>query len=220
MFGAMFSKTNFEYESIHHQVNEPIAQPTTKKVRRTVYLSPKFILFSLTFTSIIATTIVLYSQLPQQPFWTSCGNTSKSARARGCSFDLISFAWQTPECYDSSLVSEFITWDNWTFSTELHGNQTIPLETALQGEQSLFVTWHYHMVHCTFMWRQMHRAFENGWIDIHLRAYNHTLHCQKMLLETRFTDDIVNTNATVIYPACERVRKPSGSTRWSFGYSS
>lgn len=56
------------------------------------------------------------------------------------------------------------------------------------------------------MWRQMHRAYERGWIDAHLGAYNHTLHCQEMILrEVPEESRSVITKAPVIYPVCERV---------------
>lgn len=103
------------------------------------------------------------------PTWTSCGNDSTTARSRGCSFDLISFAWQTPECYDGELVSEFTSWKgNWTFYSDVHLTELVDQSVAMQGETQLYVKWEYHIVHCTFMWRQMHRAYERGWIDAHL----------------------------------------------------
>jgi hypothetical protein len=85
--------------------------------------------------------------------FSSCGNSTASARERGCFFDMISFSWQTPECFVGNLVSEFSAWNNWTFYTEMHGNVTVPTEIALLGERDLWVTWEYHMVHCTFVWR-------------------------------------------------------------------
>ena len=137
--------------------------------------------------------------------WTSCGEDKATALARNCSFDLISFAWQTPECFDYTLVSEFAAWDDWKFYLWFNGSVVIPQSVAMQGETDLHVDWQYHVTHCTFMWRQMHRAYERGYIDSHLRAYNHTLHCQKMLLKNDVPMDKVFTGAPVIYPTCERV---------------
>jgi len=43
------------------------------------------------------------------------------ARSRNCSFDLISFAWQLPPCYDAPLIAEFQSWSNWTlYNTNTH----------------------------------------------------------------------------------------------------
>ena len=135
----------------------------------------------------------------------SCGDSLETARQRNCSFDLISFAWQTPECYDAELVSEFASWDNWSFYADDKLTVPVSQEMAWHGNRTLFVEWDYHIVHCTFMWRQMHRAYERGWIDRHLGSYNHTLHCQKMILMESAEIDKAITIARVIYPECDRV---------------
>lgn len=155
----------------------------------------------------------------QQPQWLSCGDNPTTARERNCSFDIITFAWQTSECYDAPLVEEFAIWEPWTFWTDESGNETVSLAQARRGDVGLYFPWKYHVVHCTFVWRQMHRAYESGWIDEHSRSYHHTTHCQRMLLmdcqdEGRFCElpgDHVVTSADLIYPACERVDKSSQS---------
>ena len=141
----------------------------------------------------------------------SCGNTSTSARQQGCSFDMISFSWQAPECYNEALVSEFMAWNNWTFYTEMRGNVTVPTEVAIQGEQGLWVSWEYHLVHCTFVWRQMQIGYERGWIDSHVRSYPHTLHCQKMLFLEGLEPDDYMIYAVVQFPTCEKF---GPETKW------
>lgn len=140
-----------------------------------------------------------------QAKFSSCGNSTASARERGCFFDMISFSWQTPECFVATLVSEFSAWNNWTFYTEIHGNDTVSTEIALMGERDLWVTWEYHMVHCTFVWRQAQYGYERGWIDAHVRSYPHTLHCQEMLLLKGIESDDNMILANVQYPVCEKV---------------
>jgi hypothetical protein len=203
----MSPKATLTYKLISQNDNDQDVNPPPRPFgfdkRRLRYL---FLCLFLILT-IAATTIFALLGRAQRPAWESCGSDPATARARGCSFDLISFAWQTPECYDASLVRDFAEWDTWTFYTAERGNVTVTQEVVLQGEQSLWVTWHYHLVHCTFMWRQMHRAYERGWIDGHLHAYNHTLHCQKVLLRTDVRHDEVFTMGNVIYPVCEKVGK-------------
>jgi hypothetical protein len=107
----------------------------------------------------------------QQPRWKSCGDNPQTALERGRSFDLISFAWQTPECYDAEIVKGFITHnepDGWTFYDEMDRNVAVSQETATLGLQNLGVSWRHHVVHCTYAWRQMHRAFKRGWIRLWL----------------------------------------------------
>jgi hypothetical protein len=156
--------------------------------------------------------------------WTSCGDTPETARERGCQFDTTGWAWQTPECYDASLSAEFAEWEPWIFWTSKHGNESVPREVAYLGERSLWTTWHFHIVHCTFGWRKLHRAYEAGWIDSSTRKYEHTKHCQEMfLMEGIELDDgrvfsIDNdtrlTMANVVYPSCIKLRRGITSSSW------
>ncbi|KAL2263972.1 hypothetical protein VTK26DRAFT_3966 [Humicola hyalothermophila] len=168
------------------------------------------------------------------PVNTNCGSSPSEARRRGCRFDILSFAWQTPECYDAELMEEFIGYDNWTFYTHPFsststsgtdggisdsnsgnppsttdaefGTDTVDISTALEGERTLYVDWKYHVVHCTFMWRQMHRAYTvRGYIDSHLDDYRHTLHCQLTLLDRETPLGSVVVVAELKYPDCRKI---------------
>ncbi|KAH8812842.1 hypothetical protein F5884DRAFT_786520 [Xylogone sp. PMI_703] len=156
--------------------------------------------------------------------WKDCGGDPEIARSRGCHFDLIAFAWQTHECFDAPLVAEFAEFEDWTFWASEYGNETVPKEVAFLGERTLYITWRYHIVHCTFVWRQLHRAYEAGWIDSDLRRYGHTKHCQQMFLmegqefqNGRFyalPNDTVTTLANIIYPSCEKLGLASPKSSW------
>jgi hypothetical protein len=141
-----------------------------------------------------------------QSQYIDCGNTPTEALRRACIFDPISFAWQTPECYDGEIASAFRSWDRWEYFADIKGREPVSEEVALRGEQDLFVRDQFHVTHCTFMWRQMHRAFTVlKHIDSHLNNYNHTLHCQRVLLEAaspRFHSQAIRTAAQIIYPRC------------------
>jgi len=207
----MFAKSTHLYQRVSEKETNDHKLHFARKLSKNLRGNLRYIILGITLSmTIVVTTIVIKSHRERHPLWSSCGSTPEVARQRMCSFDLISFAWQMPECYDSTLISDFATWDEWLFYTEMYGNVTVPQNIVLVGEQSLWVTWRYHIVHCTFMWRQMQRAYERGWIDTHLHAYNHTLHCQSTLLERGIEDTEVITYAKVIYPACERVRKGTG----------
>jgi hypothetical protein len=171
--------------------------------------------FVVAGTIVLSLMIIAVLRSQHNPPWQSCGENTESANERGCSFDQISFAWQTPECFDAPLVAEFAAWEDWTFYTESGGNTTIPRSEALLGKRTLYVSWRYHMVHCTFIWKQMHRAYERGWIDSHIHDYNHTLHCGRILLEKGHMDDEVITEGLILYPVCARVGKVHGSRWWN-----
>ncbi|MCJ1301987.1 hypothetical protein MMC08_004788 [Hypocenomyce scalaris] len=152
------------------------------------------------------------SKLSQTPRYESCGHSPVEARSRGCNFDIISFAWLMPECYNDSLTQEFISWSNWTWYTseEPEDNTQLSFEVAKLGEEDTFVDWNYHMVHCTFMWRQQHAATENGWVGRHLVHYAHTVHCQHSLLQDAYENRNVRTPARVVYPPCLKVGMGEG----------
>ena len=273
-----------------------------------------------------------HSSNPITPKYTNCGTSPEEARSRNCSFDILSFAWQTPECYDGELMRDFVEYmrENWggdlvfyvrpdddifidsnqdgnidntdldtdtgtgadtetiNNNTKTEGNTkgdtdnnntkdgdtnntttekeeekekereakekpTIPLEAALQGSISpLFVNWRFHVVHCTFMYRQLHRAYhhhhnhhhspypshhypstvvtpgkddednktdengregekQKGYIDSHLDAYAHTLHCQRALLDDTIPMGRVSVVAEVKYPECLEI----GGVEWA-----
>ncbi|MCJ1305602.1 hypothetical protein MMC08_008417 [Hypocenomyce scalaris] len=143
-----------------------------------------------------------------KPVFTDCGDNPSTARSRGCSFDVLSFSWQTPECYDEPLISSFLAYppEPWRWYTNVSGTEEVSLAVAAQGERDLFVSWEYHIVHCTFMWMQMHRAYTvRRYIDSHLDSWKHTLHCQLVMLERGIGMDVVSVAGKVMYPECRAV---------------
>lgn len=168
----------------------------------------RIILYSIAIVTVLFLAYAIFIYLPDRtgPTWTDCGGSPEEARNRGCKFDLLSFAWQTPECYDQELLQEFLDYDDWEYFTSKEGNETATLEAARKGEQTLYATETYHFVHCTFMWMQMHRAYTVlGYIDNHLDAYNHTLHCQRILFNRGDPPSSVTTVGLLKYPSCRRI---------------
>ncbi|KAE8347820.1 hypothetical protein BDV24DRAFT_157298 [Aspergillus arachidicola] len=52
------------------------------------------------------------SSPPQMHF--SCGSTAVEARTAGCQFDLTTFTWVPPACFDEPLMEDFLASRNWT----------------------------------------------------------------------------------------------------------
>jgi hypothetical protein len=163
---------------------------------------------------ILNSTISIADQMEERrgPPYESCGHSPAEARTRGCSFDISSFAWLTPECYNDELTQDFISWSDWTWYTSENSsdNTQLPFETAMLGEQDTFVDWRYHMVHCTFMWRLQHLSMENGWVGRHLVNFEHTMHCQHALLMDAHENRDVRTPAYIMYPRCLEVGMTKG----------
>jgi hypothetical protein len=140
--------------------------------------------------------------------WNECGGTPDEAHRRGCRFDILSFAWQTPECYDHENTEAFRKPNGtWSYFADPEGTEPRSEEVAMTGEYMTFVVAEYHFTHCTYMWRQLHRAYAIlGYIDEHLDNWNHTLHCQKMLLEgPSWNMADVDTVGRIIYSRCRKV---------------
>ncbi|EOA81815.1 uncharacterized protein SETTUDRAFT_97260 [Exserohilum turcica Et28A] len=140
---------------------------------------------------------------PYAAQWTNCGSSPTEARKRGCKFDILSFAWQLPECYDDKIMEDFLAEKEWEFFKFPNKTSPVTKETALTGEHTLFVTTEYHRVHCMYMWRQMHRAFTvRKYIDSHLNDWHHTLHCHKVMLGEQLPPESIGAAGQVKYPEC------------------
>lgn len=134
----------------------------------------------------------------------SCGNSSESALAAGCKFDIMSFTWSHPDCFDGELMTEFLSLRNWTWWFDTAGEHSVPLDKVASGRYTnLYVTWEYHLAHCTFMWKKMHRAIsQQRPLDSYIGNFNHTVHCERMLLNHMNLLEDKNTIIRIKYPYC------------------
>jgi hypothetical protein len=134
-----------------------------------------------------------------------CGTSPAEARSLGCQFDVVSFSWLPSDCYDAQLVDDFLALRNWQWFYDTAGQHAIPREQVLKGELTdLIVTREYHLFHCTYQWRKMHRGMVKGVIDSYISNYEHTAHCEHMLTE----GVPMNTTDTVIvmkFPQCQYI---------------
>ena len=138
------------------------------------------------------------------PLETSCGDDVDTARSNGCFFDIMSFSWLPPLCYDGELVEQFLGLQDWRWYADAGGKQPVPKEEVLAGQHpELFVSGEYHQFHCTYMWRKLHRAIlGNGRVDSYIGNYHHTEHCEKMLTSPRRGGDALNTIIRSKFTSC------------------
>lgn len=138
-----------------------------------------------------------------------CGSTPSEARTNGCHFDVISFNWLPTECYDADLSIEFDQINALEWFLDPNRTQPLTHDQIMTGEHTgLYVNWEYHLRHCTAMWKKMHRTMmgESGarGIDSYISSYEHTKHCEHMLLGGQgIAFDAINTRIRVKYPDCE-----------------
>jgi hypothetical protein len=68
----------------------------------------------------------------------TCGTTPLEARKSGCHFDVISYGWYPPQCWDEELYNDFLRSHNWTWlSTEY---EPLPVEEVQRGEHKRVLT--------------------------------------------------------------------------------
>jgi hypothetical protein len=135
----------------------------------------------------------------------SCGDTPSSARLSNCTFDIMSFSWLPSACDEPELTAEFSRVRNWTWWLDTDRTASVPFDEVARGDHSeLFVTREYHMYHCTYMWRKLHRGLlkgqqnveKRGIVDSYIGSYGHTSHCEMMLIGMEEDGGEVKKNAT------------------------
>ncbi|EAW12351.1 uncharacterized protein ACLA_063180 [Aspergillus clavatus NRRL 1] len=135
-----------------------------------------------------------------------CGTSAAEAKAAGCHFDLMSFSWLPPECYNQDLTNDFLNHTDWQWSLDAEGKHMVSKHFVQQGDfEFLFTSYEYHVVHCVYMWKKTHQAIMEATFD-HLDGYiaglGHTGHCGEMLLDRTMDLQAWGTPGWTKFPAC------------------
>jgi hypothetical protein len=151
-----------------------------------------------------------------------CGWTADEARAAGCTFDIMTSTWLPDECYDDDISSAFRThgpWEFYTNSSDFEFTPTIrwpsadqltllPDEKAASEQRFVWATRRYHLTHCIFLLRRLHRLVDGGKrLDSALEDYHHSKHCGDMIEKSldgggSIPMDLVMTFVVIGYPSC------------------
>lgn len=156
-----------------------------------------------TTTTSLTTTESNFFQVQHSP----CGNSAEEARAAGCHFEVLSWAWQADECHDIELENQFKQLDDWRFFRDKEGTIEIPPSEYGQDERRHdLIIWgsrNWHIVHCLYMWRKMHRAPQLGlrW-DEYMKDFAHTMHCNGVLQNDTIPHDALTTKMRTGFPSC------------------
>jgi hypothetical protein len=134
-----------------------------------------------------------------------CGSTPSEARALGCKFDIMSFAWTPAQCYDHSLSQKFLEEQGpWIFY--LDHNATQPLQFEDLSDYDIVWTEHsYHVVHCLYAWERIHRAYlaDTLLLPGEMGSINHTTHCIGLLEDVEGAPRRkVNAIAYLVFDSC------------------
>ncbi|KAF2434839.1 hypothetical protein EJ08DRAFT_581362 [Tothia fuscella] len=134
-----------------------------------------------------------------------CGSTPAEARALGCKFDIMSFAWTPSQCYDHDFSQKFLKEQGpWIFY--LDHNATHPLAFDTLSNYEIVWTEHsYHVVHCLYAWERIHQAYlkEDRLLPKEMGSINHTEHCIGLLEDVEGAPRRkVNAIAYLVYDGC------------------
>ena len=110
-----------------------------------------------------------------------CGHTIESAKAAGCRWSPMIWAWFPPACYDWELEEKFLAEQDWEwFATrDLAPESRLPREAILRGDEpEVFVTARYHKMHCAYAFRKLFRSVLGVTLgDNYLLTSGHMHHC-------------------------------------------
>lgn len=93
---------------------------------------------------------------PQRVAYYTCGNSTQDATAAGCRFDVMSYTWVHPNCFDQQLMYEFLGESDWHWYLDEDNDTSLTLDDVTRGQHEyVYVTWKYYVTHCTystFLW--------------------------------------------------------------------
>ena len=137
-----------------------------------------------------------------------CGTTPEEAQARGCIWDIMSFGWMHPSCFDYEESAQWETqYGPWEWYSERPGNATdlIPLTAEeLPYTPVVWTTQGYHVQHCLYVLKMIHvaamagEAVSNEGIEL-----SHTAHCTKLIGDPELVEYAeVNTRVHLLFVQC------------------
>lgn len=115
-----------------------------------------------------------------------CGNSSAEARANGCVFNQLAWAW-VPKTCPSYADPEFKEYREWKYYEDLDGNMEAATkdvwEKVYNNEMPLYTIKGEHMTHCVYLLLSQAQIVRDGSKTIpKMREYGHIEHCAKHLL--------------------------------------
>ena len=129
----------------------------------------------------------------------TCGSTLDEAIANRCQFDIMTFAYTPPACFDTELATDVLdddselapcraagTWPWWRF--ENHSEPVVQDAEIMTSYENVWTNNIYHRAHCLYLGRLLTRAsrrLEAGETEVYVYSkvleWEHLLHCNKLL---------------------------------------
>lgn len=98
-----------------------------------------------------------------------CGSTPSEAKDKGCVWDLMSFSWTHPACYNKNesdkFLAEYGPW-KWYENVDNKPGAEVLDEDDLPYMSMVWTQEHYHIAHCTYILKLLHLAVSLLDIDL------------------------------------------------------
>ena len=198
-YAALRNQEEFKQFSNPEEPERRSPSRSSKTYRRLIpFLSLGVIAIFISFT--------IYQRVLAKAIVDQCGTTPAEARARDCVFEVTGFSWLPKECHDPTVETEFLNIKDLRFYRDANYSEVVSLEEVRLGEgPGFFVTQDYHVTHCAFLFKKLHRAVNHGHkIDGLISALHHTSHCVEMLLSPPGFRWDAKQIAYTKYPYCGR----------------
>lgn len=164
------------FSDLEDSKSGPPSSPPRTYRRLVIYLSIGLIASVLSF--------IVYRLAGARAIIDQCGTTPAEARANGCVFEMTGFSWLPKECADPIVEAEFLNAKDLQYYRDMNYTQEVSLEEVRRGDgPGFFVKQDYHLAHCGFLFKKLHRAISQGKkVDGLISPVHHTGHCVHMLL--------------------------------------
>lgn len=137
-----------------------------------------------------------------------CGNSPDEAKARDCIYSIVLHSWLPKSCLtheDEQDAVDMYHDRHWPYETAAGKNLTMD-ELALGDYGHFTTTFDWHVVHCMYVWKRLHRTILDPAqeLDSYTANYHHTSHCVKMIGGHAGGMKDSGTKIFVKYPKCAR----------------
>ena len=122
----------------------------------------------------------------QEQYISRCGATVQEAQDLGCIFDLYSFTYYPPACFNEPLHKEFHAMHKQEINWYHVNGSGIPADEVMRGMNPTLETdsGYFHALHCTYEWERLVMALAEGRpLDWKVSSNGHSWHCSQNFLK-------------------------------------
>lgn len=162
--------------------------------------------YALVLNPLVAAAFYVSLPVPREDI-IDCGSTPAEAKQLGCAFDLFSFAYYPPPCYNKNLHDEFLAIHSSDIEWRMMDYTSITTAEVLEGNHIDLrpISGQFHDLHCTYEWLRLIRALaEERMLDRKLARYVHSHHCSMNLLQKDKTgrNETATQTASMLFGRC------------------